>query len=60
MRVLAGRDAIIDVLKNKFVKAIHQDGVECHSVVVICSTHLRLYRDDGGCLEAGENSLLIC
>ena len=35
VRVQTGKHVIFDVLVNQFLKAIHQDGVESHRVIVI-------------------------
>ena len=43
VRVQAGRDVIFDVLENKLLKAIHQDGCECHRAVVIKSRNSRQF-----------------
>ncbi len=60
VRVQTGRDVVLNVLENQFLKALHQDGGECHRAVVILIRHCRLFRhrDDGGCLEAGGNTLM--
>ena len=54
LMVKAGRDVVFDVLQNQFPKALHQDGGNSHRVVIIRTSN----RNDVGCLEAGENSLL--
>ncbi len=33
--VPAGWDVVFDVLENQFFKALHQNGGECHRVVVV-------------------------
>ncbi len=62
LRVQAGWDVVFDVLENQFLKALHQNGGECHRVVVdswlIWHCRLFMYRNDGGCLEVGGNTLL--
>ncbi len=35
VRVQASWDVVFDVLKNQFLKALHQNGGECHRVVVV-------------------------
>ncbi len=35
VRVQAGWDVVFDVLENQFLKALHQNGGECHRAVVI-------------------------
>ena len=52
----AGRDIVVDSED----KTLHQDGGERHRVVFVKTRHSRSlrYSNDGGCLEAGGNSLL--
>ncbi len=35
VRVQADWDVVFDVLKNQFLKALHQNGGECHRAVVV-------------------------
>ena len=60
VRIQAGRHVVIDVVENQLLKALHQDGVGSHRVVVIKTRHSRLfrYRNYDGCCETGVNSLL--
>lgn len=59
VRVQAGWDDVSDVLYNQFLKAIHRDAGR-----VVVSTTRKAFLDtgtmvdDGGCLEAGSDTLL--
>ncbi len=35
VRVMAGLDVVFDVLENQFLKALHQNGGECHGAAVV-------------------------
>lgn len=50
VRVQAGWHVVFDVLEKQFLKALHQDGAECHWAVVLPTGHCTLLRfgDDGG------------